>query len=164
MACPCRTSIRPWLARRLSGTRTRVQDIFAPPTAPPSTTAPFNFEYPAPSPDFAASNAYYHTDGMYRLVEGMGFNLASYFNGTAFPVPVDHAGMGNSVNAQAPGNAAGNGVGRFLYGLVQSGQTMGIATQVGVCWHEFAHALLWDHVNSPNFGGATAPAIAWPRS
>jgi hypothetical protein len=29
---------------------------------------------------------------------------------------------------------------------------MGIATQVGVCLHEFGHALLWDHVNSPNFG------------
>ena len=120
--------------------------------APPAPLRRSTSEYPAPSPDFAASNAYYHTDWMYRLVEGMGFNLATYFNGTAFPVPVDHAGMGNSVNAQAPGNAAGNGVGRFLYGLVQSGQTMGMATQVGVCLHEFAHALLWDHVNSPNFG------------
>ena len=139
-------------SQALSGTRTRVQDIFAPPTLPPTTTAPFNFEYTAPHPDFGASNAYYHTDWMYRLVGGMGFNLATYFDGTAFPVPVDHAGMGNSVNAQAPGNAAGNGIGRFLYGLVQSGQTMSMATQVGVCLHEFAHALLWDHVNSPNFG------------
>ena len=43
-------------------------------------------------------------------------------------------------------------MGRSLNGLVQSGHTMGIATQVGVCLHEFAHALLWDHVNSPNFG------------
>jgi hypothetical protein len=136
----------------LNGTRTRVQDIFAPPTLPPTTTSPFNFEYTAPHPDFGASNAYYHTDWMYRLVQGMGFNLATYFDGTAFPVPVDHAGMGNSVNAQAPGNAAGNGIGRFLYGLVQSGQTMSMATQVGVCLHEFAHGLLWDHVNSPNFG------------
>jgi zinc metalloprotease ZmpB len=139
-------------SQALSGTRTNVQDIFAPNTPPPATAAPFNFEYAADQPDFAASNAYYHTDSMYRLVEGMGFNLASYFNGTTFPVPVDHAGMGNSVNAQAPGNAAGNGIGRFLYGLVQSGQTMGMATQVGVCLHEFGHALLWDHVNSPNFG------------
>jgi zinc metalloprotease ZmpB len=136
----------------LSGTRTRVQDISAPIAPPPTTTAPFNFEYSAPHGDFGASNAYYHTDWMYRLVGGMGFNLASYFDGTAFPVPVDHAGMGNSVNAQAPGNAAGNGIGRFLYGLVQSGQTMSMATQVGVCLHEFGHALLWDHVNSPNFG------------
>ena len=136
----------------LGGTRARVQDLTPPPTAPPTTNAPFQFEYPAITDNFSATNAYHHTDWMYRLVEGMGFNLASYFDGTAFPVPVDHAGFGTSVNAQAPGNAAGNGIGRFLYGIVQSGQTMGIATQVGVCLHEFGHALLWDHVRSPNFG------------
>ncbi len=139
-------------SQALSGIRTRIQDIFAPPTPPPTTTSPFQFEYPAISDNFSASNAYYHTDWMYRLVEGMGFNLASYFNGTTFPVPVDHLGMGTQVNAQAPGNAAGNGIGRFLYGMCQPGQAMGIATQVGVCLHEFGHALLWDHVNSPNFG------------
>ena len=139
-------------SQALSGTRALVQDIGPPATPPPTTTAPFNFEYDAPLPDFGASNAYYNTDWMFRLVEGMGFNLATYFNGATFPVPVDHAGMGASVNAQAPGNAAGNGIGRFLYGLVQSGQTMSMATQIGVCLHEFGHALLWDHVNSPNFG------------
>ena len=139
-------------SQALNGTRTRVQDIAAPSPPIPTTTTPFNFEYDAPRPDFGAANAYYHTDWMFRLVEGMGFNLAAYFDGTTFPVPVDHAGMGNSVNAQAPGNAAGNGIGRFLFGLVQSGQTMSIATQIGVCLHEFGHALLWDHVNSPNFG------------
>ena len=139
-------------AQHLSGTRTQIADIFAPNTPSPTTTTPFNFEYTAPSSDFGATNAYYHHDWMFRLVQGMGFNLAAYFNGATFPVPVDHAGMGSSVNAQAPGNATGNGIGRFLYGLVQSGQPMSMATQVGVCLHEFGHALLWDHVNSPNFG------------
>jgi hypothetical protein len=139
-------------SQALSGKHTRIQDINPPPVPPPTTMAPFQFVYSATSDNFSASNAYYHTDWMYRLVQGMGFNLATYFNGTSFPVPVDHAGMGTQVNAQAPGNAAGNGIGRFLYGLCQSGQTMGIATQVGVCLHEFGHALLWDHVNSPNFG------------
>jgi hypothetical protein len=139
-------------SQHLSGTRARVQDLAPPPTLPPTTTAPFNFEYNAKHADFAATNAYYHSDWMFRLVAGMGFNLADYFNGTSFPVPVDHTGMGTSVNAQAPGNATGDGLGRFLFGLCQSGQTMGIATQVGVCLHEFGHALLWDHVDSPNFG------------
>ena len=141
-------------SQHLSGTRTVVQDIFAPNTPPPTTVTPFNFEYTAVSANFGATNAYYHHDWMFRLVQGMGFNMATYFNGATFPVPVDHAGMGTSVNAQAPGNAAGNGIGRFLYGLVQSGQTMSMAAVVGVCLHEFGHALLWDHVNSPNFGWA----------
>ena len=118
-ACPWRTSIRPWPARRLTERHAHARPGHQPAAgAAPTTTDAVQFVYPAPSPDFSASNAYYHTDWMYRLVEGMGFNLATYFNGTAFPVPVDHAGMGNSVNAQAPGNAAGNGIGRFLYGLV----------------------------------------------
>src|SRR3712207_7143285 len=45
----------------------------------------------------------------------------------ALPISVDHMGEGTSVNARAEGNAAGNGMGRFRYGIVQSGQTMGIA-------------------------------------
>ena len=152
-------------SQALSGTRARVQDIFAPPTPPPTTVSPFQFEYSAVSDDFTATNSYYHIDWIYRLVAGMGFNLATYFDGTTFPVPVDHLGMGTSVNAQAPGNAAGNGIGRFLFGMCMAGQTMGIATQVGVCLHEFGHALLWDHVNSPNFGwchsaGDTLAALA----
>jgi zinc metalloprotease ZmpB len=139
-------------SQALSGTYARVADTNPPAIPPPTTVTPFQFEYPATSDNFSASNAYYHTDWMYQLVKGMGFNLATYFNGTAFPVPVDHMGEGISVNARAEGNAAGNGMGRFRYGICQSGQTMGIATQVGVCLHEFGHALLWDHVNSPNFG------------
>jgi hypothetical protein len=136
----------------LAGRFARVQDTNPPATPPPTTVTPFQFEYSATSDNFTATNAYYHTDWMYRLVEGMGFNPITYFNGTNFPVPVDHMGEGTSVNARAEGNAAGNGMGRFRYGIVQSGQTMGIATQIGVCLHEFGHALLWDHVNSPNFG------------
>jgi hypothetical protein len=139
-------------SQALTGSLASVQDIFAPNTPPPSTVSPFQFEYSAVTDNFSASSAYFHTDWMYRLVQGMGFNLGAYFNGTTFPVPVDPGGMGNSVNAQAQGNAAGNGMGRFVYGICQPGQTMGIATQIGVCLHEFGHALLWDHVNSPNFG------------
>ncbi len=139
-------------SQALTGTTTAVQDIDAPVVAPPTTTSPFNFEYSSPTNDFAAASSYHHTDWMYRLVEGMGFNRSTYFDGTVFPVPVDHMGFGSSVNAQAPGNAAGNGIGRFRYGLMMAGQTMGIAAHLGVCLHEFGHALLWDHVNSPNFG------------
>jgi zinc metalloprotease ZmpB len=75
-----------------------------------------------------------------------------YFDGTTFPVPVDHQGEGAAVNAHAIGNAAGNGMGKFTNGLAASGCAVGIATDVRVALHEFGHALLWDHVNSPNFG------------
>ena len=136
----------------LSGRWARVADVDPPAIPPPTMASPFSFTYTAVSNDFTAVNAYYHTDWMYRFVEGLGFNLATYFDGTTFPVPVDHQGKGSAVNASANGNAAGSGMGKFLYGLAQAGQTIGIATDVRVCLHEFGHALLWDHVKSPNFG------------
>ena len=136
----------------LRGTFVEVRDTDAPAVVPPTTVAPFSFCYSAVTDDFAAANAYYHYDGAYRLVEGMGFNVATYFDGTTFPVPVDHDGFGASVNAQAAGNAMGNGMGRFRNGLAAGGCPVGIAGDGRVALHEFGHALLWDHVNSPNFG------------
>lgn len=139
-------------SQALRGTNVVLTDTDLPTIAPPTTTTPFSFCYSSVTNDFAAANAYYHYDGAYRLVEGMGFNLKTYFDGTAFPVPVDHQGFGTSVNAEARGNTAGNGMGRFRNGLETAGCPVGIATNVRVALHEFGHALLWDHVNSPNFG------------
>ena len=136
----------------LRGKYVVVTDTDAPAIVPPTTSAPFSFCYSAVTDDFAAANAYYHYDGVYRLVEGMGFNMGQYFDGTSFPVPVDHQGFGSSVNASANGNAAGNGMGKFRNGLARSGCPVGIAADVRVVLHEFGHALLWDHVGSPNFG------------
>ncbi len=138
--------------QNLRGHFVALTDTDLPTVAPPTTTAPFSFCYTATSDDFAATNAYVHYDSVYRLVEGMGFNIATYFDGTAFPVPVDHQGFGSQVNAAAHGNAAGNGMGRFRNGLATAGCPVGIATDFRVVIHEFGHTLLWDHVNSPNFG------------
>jgi zinc metalloprotease ZmpB len=120
--------------------------------APPTTTSPFDFCYSAVTHDFSAACAYHHYDGRYRTLEGMGFDIAGYFDGTTFPVPVDHQGVGNQVNAFAIGNATGTGMQKFINGFAQSGCPVGIATDVRLTWHEFGHALLWDHVGSPNFG------------
>ena len=139
-------------SQALQGNYVSVQDTDAPAVLPPTAASPFSFCYSAVTNDFAAASAYYHYDGAYRLVEGMGFDVATYFDGTTFPVPVDHAGFGTSVNAQAQGNTAGNGMGRFRNGLARAGFPVGIASDVRVVLHEFGHALLWDHVNSPNFG------------
>ena len=138
--------------QNLRGHFVALTDTDLPTVAAPTTTSPFNFCYTATSDNFAATNAYVHYDSVYRLVEGMGFNIATFFDGTAFPVPVDHQGFGNQVNAAAHGNAAGNGMGRFRNGLAAAGCPVGIATDFRVVIHEFGHTLLWDHVNSPNFG------------
>jgi hypothetical protein len=136
----------------LRGNFVALADTDLPTVAAPTTATPFAFCFSAVTNDFAAANAYYHYDGVYRFVQGMGFNIAQYFDGTQFPVPVDHQGFGNQVNAAAHGNASGNGMGRYRNGLSRVGCTVGIASDVRVVLHEFGHALLWDHVNSPNFG------------
>jgi zinc metalloprotease ZmpB len=138
----------------LNGQWIQLKDIDPPHTAMPTTTAPFDFDYSCDSTDFAAVSAYYHCDWVYRFIAGLGFNLNSYFSGTSFPVPVDPHALSDAVNAQARGNTMGNGMGAFVFGRVENGQTMGIAADVRVVIHEFGHALLWDHVSSPNFGFA----------
>jgi hypothetical protein len=140
--------------QELSGNLVKLQDVSPPPTVFPKKKEPFDFDYSSPTPDFAAVSAYYHCDWVYRFIEGLGINLSHYFDGTSFPVPVDPQALNLAINAQARGNAAGNGMGAFVFGNVQNGQTMGIADDVRVVIHEFGHALLWDHVNSPNFGFA----------
>jgi hypothetical protein len=142
--------------QKLSGTFVELQDTELPSAIPPEESDPYKFEYPVRSSKFAAVNAYHHCDSMFRVLQGMGFNVQEYFDGTTFPVPVDHYSLigGDEVNAAAPGNPNSDGSGGFLFGLANTGGPVGIATDPRVVWHEFGHALLWDHVNSPNFGFA----------
>ncbi len=138
----------------LAGNYVELLELVNPNIAAPEEAVGTDFNYNATTDDFSAVNAYHHCDGVFRMIENMGFNMATYFNGSAFPVPVDHRGEGGAVNAHANGNAAGNGIGRLRFGLVDSGDPVGIATDRRVVLHEFGHVLLWDHVNSPNFGFA----------
>lgn len=139
----------------LSGNYVRIAETQVPvqsaPTVP-NLSGAFNFE--AQTEQFTATNCYHNNDRLFRTMEDYGFDVLSYFNGTTFPVPCDFRALGDAVNAQAPGNAMGNGLLEFRYGKMIVGQTIGIATDNRVVWHEFGHALLWDHVNSPNFGFA----------
>lgn len=138
----------------LAGNFIELQQVDPPPYIPPTQPAGTPFDFSSTTTDFAAVNAYHHCDFLYRYVQGMGIDIASYFDGTTFPIPTDPRALGNSVNAQARGNAAGNGMGSYVFGVVQSGYLVGIASALRVVLHEFGHALLWDHVNSPNFGFA----------
>src|SRR6266436_510446 len=142
--------------QNLSGTFVKLAEISAPAVVPPTAASPFNFAYVSRTNDFAAANAYYHCDRFFRMVQDTGFNIASYFGGTAFPIPVDHRGMGNAVNAQCPGNTMGNGIGGVQFALADANDLanpIGIAADWRVVLHELGgHGILWNHVNSPNFG------------
>ncbi|HEX7979681.1 MAG TPA: hypothetical protein VF461_13825 [Gemmatimonadaceae bacterium] len=144
--------------QKLIGTFVQLADVSAPSTTFPVTTSPFNFAYDARTDNFAAVNAYYHCDRFFRLVRDLGFTISSYFDGTSFPVRVDPHALGNVVNAQCQGNALGNGIGPVVFSLADTTNTanpIGIAADWRVVLHELAgHGILWDHVNSPNFGFA----------
>lgn len=141
----------------LDGEYVRLVNLEAPADTLPSEASPFDFVYHADSRNFAACSAYHHCDSVFRLIQGMGIDVDSYFNNTDFPVPVDPHAMGDEVNAQAPGNAMGNGLGKLVFGIARAGTQFGIAADSRVVWHEFGHAVLWEHVDSPNFGFAHSP-------
>lgn len=143
--------------QELTGEFVELREIEGPVDTPPTESVGTDFNYGAKSLNFAAVNAYYHVDWMFRLVQNMGFDTEDYFDGTTFPVPVDHWGLGGAVNARCEGNATGTGVGRFLFGRCVSGQQVGISTEARTVMHEFGHAVLWDSIHSANFGFAHSP-------
>jgi len=145
-------------SQSLSGTYVRLFDHSLPTVAAPTRVSPFDFNYASRTNNFAAANAYYHCNRFFQLVGDLGFPVASYFDGTAFPVPVDHRGLGNVVNANCPGDAFGDGIGQVNFALAD---TTDVANpiSIGADWrvviHEIGgHGILWDHVNSANFGFA----------
>ena len=143
----------------LTGEFVTVIDAVTPTVAVPTTASPFNFTYNARTDNFAAANTYFQCDRFFRMVRDYGFNVAAYFPGTAFPVHADHRGFnGNVINARCPGNAVGNGIGTLEFALADLSDVanpMGIAADWRVVLHEIGgHGILWNHVNSPNFGFA----------
>jgi hypothetical protein len=139
----------------LAGTRASVSEVEAPPVLAPTNPNLVNFDYSARTNDFAAVNAYYHTDRFFSLVESLGFPLATYFDGTSFPIPIDHRGLGNAINAHCVGNGMG-GIGHCCYALADATDTVnpiGIACDWRVHLHELGgHGVLYEHVNFANFG------------
>jgi hypothetical protein len=149
-------------SQSLAGTFVQIANVDPPTPVIPTTITPFNFAYVSRTDEFAAVNAYYHCDRFFRMVQDSGFNIASYFDGTAFPVPVDHHAMGNVINAQCRGNSLNTGIGSVVFSLADLGSPpsgpparppIGIAADWRVVLHELGgHGILWDHVDSPNFG------------
>jgi hypothetical protein len=146
----------------LSGSFAELAEIVGPTIAAPTEATGTDFAYSARTNDFAAVNAYYHVDRFFQLVESLGFTTATYFDGTAFPVQVDHRGLiepmdcpaGNCVNAQCPGD--GDGISFVQFALAHTGDTVnpiGIASDWRVVLHELGgHGIMHDHVGTGNFG------------
>jgi hypothetical protein len=144
----------------LQGSLVTLDDIEILTVAAPTQPTGSDFDYAARTNEFAAVNAYYHNNRFFEMVADLGFTLATYFDGTAFPVEVDHRGfgnatdMGNIINAHCIGD--GDGIDHACYALAEVSNTanpMGIATDWRVVLHELGgHGILYDHVNSANFG------------
>lgn len=139
----------------LSGTRVNITNVENPNIASPTNPTGADFYYDVRTNDFAAVSAYYHTERLLALVESLGFPISSYFDGTAFPIEVDHRGLGNAINAHCVGNGAG-GIDHCCYGLADLTDTtnpVGRACDPWVHYHELGgHGVLYEHVDSANFG------------
>ena len=157
----------------LTGSNVMVVDDDLPTFAPPTEPSGTPFDYDARTNNFAAVNAYYHVNNVFDVIEDLGFTLTDYFDGTGFPVHVDHRAStagedddGIEVNAFCGGDGAGgsSGDGVGLVGFCLSDDTnhpedtvdnpLGRSVDKWVHWHEVGgHGILWDHVNWPNFVG-----------
>ncbi len=138
--------------QELSGEYVEVTNTDIPAIDPPNETVGTDFDYGATSDDFSAVNAYYHMDSMYRMVEE--FDLTNYFDGTTFPVPVDHRGENGGRNAHHHGNATGTGTLKYRFGLLNTGCPVGYATDRAPVIHEFGHGCLQDNIGSGTFSWA----------
>ena len=145
----------------LSGTYVVIQNEEDPNLAAPTRPAGSDFDFPPRTNDFAAVNAYYHQTELFRTIESLGFVIADSFDGTTFPIPVDHRGMGaqlaNTINAHWAPNGAG-GTDHMCYALCDTtnvAQPLGRAVDPWVHWHEMGgHGTLGDHVGGGTFGFA----------
>lgn len=146
----------------LTGSQVTVINVEVPNTAPPTRPAGSPFDYAARTDNFAAVNAYYHCNRFFDLVQDLGFHLPTYFTGTLFPSVVDHRGhygsaTGIEINAYCMGNGS-YGIARTAFMLADLGDTMnpmGLSCDWRVVLHELGgHGILYNHVNSPNFGFA----------
>jgi hypothetical protein len=146
----------------LSGARVTVADVSTPKVAPPTRPAGKDFKFDARSNDFAAVNAYYNVDRIFRLVEDLGFAIADYFPGTTFPSRVDHRGhfdknrpRGNEVNAHCAGNAFGTGIDYTIFALANTDDQknpIGIAGDWRIALHELlGHGVLYNHIGNARF-------------
>lgn len=145
----------------LTGEFVQISDFELATAAPPTEAVGTDFDYDVRTNNFAAVNAYHHCDRFFRLVEDLGYTISSYFDGTSFPVQVDHRGRfgtvdGIEINASLSGDGDGIGAVDFeLADLTDTANPIGLAADWRVVLHELGgHGILNDHVNSGVFNFA----------
>ncbi len=153
------TAPGPGSNQTLTGNFVQISDFELATAAPPSEAPGTDFNYATRTNNFAAVNAYYHCDRFFRLVEDLGFSIASYFDGTSFPVPVDHRGhflTADGIERNASCSGDGDGIANVDFELADMTDLvnpMGIAADWRVVLHELGgHGILYDHINVANFG------------
>ncbi len=144
----------------LTGTYVTISNEETPNTAAPTEPTGTDFDYDVRTNNFGAVNAYYHQTNLIKTIESLGFPRASYFDGTTFPIPVDHRGMGasgNTINAHWSPNGVG-GTDHMCYALCDTTDIVNPvcrAVDPYVHWHEMGgHGTLGDHVGGGTLGFA----------
>jgi hypothetical protein len=123
---------------------------------PPTESAGTDFDYDVRTNDFASVSGYFHVDRIFRTMQDLGFNVATYMSNTNpnFPIPVDIRCF-NNINAHCMGDGLG-GIGHVGYGLMDTTDTtnpLGRACDPRVHLHEvLGHGILYEAVDSPNMG------------
>ena len=146
----------------LRGKHVRVADVIEPYIAPPTRPSGKSFAFNARSNNFAAVNAYYNCDRVFRLVENLGFSVADYFPNTKFPTRVDHRGhwsktkpLGIEINAHCAGDESGTGIAYTTFSLADTRnlkQPIGIACDWRIVLHELlGHGVLYSHIGNARF-------------
>lgn len=140
--------------QHLSGSFARVTQVEGPDIPPPSEPTGTDFHFDVRTNDFASVSGYFHVDRIFRTMEDLGFNVATYMANTVFPVPVDIR-CWDVVNAHCVGDGMG-GIGHAGYGIMDTsiaGDPLGRACDPRVHLHEvLGHGILYEAVGGPNMG------------
>jgi hypothetical protein len=141
--------------QKLRGAFVEIEEVEAPNATPPTRPSGSDFDFAPRTDDFAAVSAYYHQTELFHRIADLGFPIAGYFDGTRFPIPVDHRGTGaDTINAHWAPNGVG-GTGHQCYALcdlTNTAQPLGRAVDPWVHWHEMGgHGTLGDHVGKGTF-------------
>ncbi|HEY0060649.1 MAG TPA: hypothetical protein VGC21_00935 [Telluria sp.] len=142
--------------QHLRGAFAEVRQVEGPDIVAPTQAAGANFHYDTRSNNLASVSGYFHVDRIFRTMQSLGFNVATYMAHTVFPIPVDIRCF-NEVNAHCVGNGTG-GIGHAGFGTMDSslpGDPLGRACDPRVHLHEvLGHGILYEAVDSANFGFA----------
>jgi hypothetical protein len=145
----------------LSGTFVTISELTIahadPDIAPPAQGPGLGFDYDVRTDNFGAVNAYYHMTELFRTIESLGFPRTTYFDGTTFPIPIDHRALGTIINAHWSPNGSG-GTDHMCFALgdtTNTAEPLARAVDPWVHWHEMGgHGTLGDHVGGGTFGFA----------